>query len=43
VLIGAAVWLAFLGYVVLLGRLAHEDGKSADLDESLGEALVPTA
>ncbi len=42
-LVGAAVWLAFLAYVVLLGRLAHEDGKSADLDESLGEAAVPTA
>ena len=41
--IGALVWLAFLGYVVILGRAAHLEGVSTDLPEELTEAPVPAA
>jgi uncharacterized membrane protein SpoIIM required for sporulation len=40
--IGVLCWLGFFAYVLYFGRLAAEDGHRADLDESLGEAAVPT-
>jgi uncharacterized membrane protein SpoIIM required for sporulation len=43
VILGAMVWLAFLGYIVVFGRRAADLGHVADLDESLGEATVPMA
>jgi uncharacterized membrane protein SpoIIM required for sporulation len=39
--IGAAVWLTFLGYVITLGRRAARAGESGDVAEEL-EASVPT-
>jgi uncharacterized membrane protein SpoIIM required for sporulation len=39
---GAMVWLAFLGYVVVLGRRGQEMGADTDLDAALREASVPT-
>jgi uncharacterized membrane protein SpoIIM required for sporulation len=41
--IGAVVWLAFLAYVVILGRAAALEGESTELPEELTEAPVPTA
>jgi uncharacterized membrane protein SpoIIM required for sporulation len=41
--IGALLWVSFLVYVVSAGRRAQAEGFSADLDERLGEAAVPTA
>jgi uncharacterized membrane protein SpoIIM required for sporulation len=40
---GALVWLAFLGYIGVLGRRAAEAGADADLDPTLREAAVPRA
>ncbi|MFG1608513.1 stage II sporulation protein M [Actinoplanes sp. NPDC049265] len=40
--IGVLVWLGFLAYALLLGHFAHHRQGSADLDEDLGEAAVPT-
>lgn len=40
--IGVIAWLGFFAYVLYFGRLAVEDGRVADLDESLGAAAVPT-
>ena len=42
-IIGAAVWLAFLAYVVVLGRAAQLAGESGDLLEEPDEAPVPVA
>ena len=42
-LIGAAVWLAFLAYVVVLGRVAQVAGESSDPLEDPDEARVPAA
>ncbi|HEY0699952.1 MAG TPA: stage II sporulation protein M [Micromonospora sp.] len=39
---GALVWLAFLGYVVVLGGAAHRAGGTADVDAADREALAPT-
>ena len=39
--IGAAVWLAFLGYVFTLGRRAAQAGATGDVAEEL-VASVPT-
>ena len=39
--IGATVWLAFLGYVFILGRRAARAGKTGDVAEEL-DASVPT-
>ncbi len=39
--IGAAVWLAFLGYVFVLGRRAAEAGETGDVAEEL-HASVPS-
>lgn len=41
--IGALVWLAFLAYVVILGRAAQLEGVSTELPEELGEAALPVA
>lgn len=41
--LGVACWLAFLGYVLLLGSKAAAAGESADLAAALREAPVPTA
>jgi uncharacterized membrane protein SpoIIM required for sporulation len=41
--IGAIVWLAFLGYALVLGGLAHRRGESADLPADLRPAEVPTS
>jgi uncharacterized membrane protein SpoIIM required for sporulation len=40
--VGALVWLGFLAYALGLGHFAHHRQGSADLDEELGEAPVPT-
>jgi uncharacterized membrane protein SpoIIM required for sporulation len=40
--IGVAVWLAFLGYVVGLGRRAQARAVSSDLDAELNEDVRPT-
>ena len=42
-MIGAAVWLLFLGYVFALGGAAHRRGESADLAAEHRPAEVPTA
>jgi uncharacterized membrane protein SpoIIM required for sporulation len=41
--IGAAVWLAFLAYALLLGRRAVRHGESADLPADLRPDDIPTA
>jgi hypothetical protein len=41
--IGAAVWLAFLAYALILGRAASRRGESADLAADLRPADLPTA
>jgi len=40
--VGAAVWLAFLGYIVVFGRSAVRQGLSADVEEHEREATAPT-
>jgi len=40
---GAAVWLAFLGYVFVFGRRAERAGADTDLAPELRDATVPTA
>jgi hypothetical protein len=40
--IGTAAWLAFLGYVFILGGRAHRAGRAADLDADLTESFAPT-
>lgn len=40
--IGAAAWLGFLAYVVLLGRAAAQAGVTGDLASHEREALAPT-
>jgi uncharacterized membrane protein SpoIIM required for sporulation len=42
VLIGALVWLAFLGYVVVQGSRAAAEAQTADLPEIDSEPVVPT-
>ncbi len=39
--IGVVAWLAFLGYVVVLGGRAHRERYSADLPEDLSTATAP--
>ena len=41
--IGAAVWLAFLAYVVVLGRRAVRAGETGDLRGAGGTDVAPTA
>jgi uncharacterized membrane protein SpoIIM required for sporulation len=41
--IGAVVWLAFLAYALVLGRIADQHGDTADLEGDLLDAPVPTA
>lgn len=41
--LGAAVWLAFLGYVVVLGGRAVRAGRTGDLDGSLAGDAAPVA
>jgi uncharacterized membrane protein SpoIIM required for sporulation len=41
--VGVLAWLAFIGYVVLLGQRAARAGAHSDVDPALREALVPTA
>jgi uncharacterized membrane protein SpoIIM required for sporulation len=41
--IGAAVWVAFLGYVFGVGGAAHARGETADLAEEYRGAELPTA
>lgn len=41
--IGAVVWLTFLAYALIWGRVADERGDTADLDPDLLDAPVPTA
>jgi uncharacterized membrane protein SpoIIM required for sporulation len=41
--VGVLAWLAFIGYVVLLGRRAAHAGADSDVDPALREAPVPTA
>jgi uncharacterized membrane protein SpoIIM required for sporulation len=40
---GAAVWLMFFAYVIVLGRRAQLLGRLTDLDEHLSESPLPTA
>ena len=40
--IGVLVWLAFLTYVVVLGRRAHDARMTADLDAELNEDVRPS-
>ena len=42
-LVGVAVWLAFLTYVLVLGGRAARLGLSADLSEEDTEAATPVA
>jgi uncharacterized membrane protein SpoIIM required for sporulation len=41
--LGALVWLAFLGYALVLGGRAAHAGEDADVEAALREAAVPTA
>jgi uncharacterized membrane protein SpoIIM required for sporulation len=41
--IGAAAWLGFLGYVIVLGRAGAQRGATGDLAPDEREALAPTA
>src|SRR5262249_14461636 len=41
--VGVLAWLAFIGYVVLLGQRAARAGADSDVDPALREAPVPTA
>ena len=41
--IGAAVWLAFIGYVTVLGRAAEVAGETGDLRGGLAGDVAPTA
>ncbi|HET9655699.1 MAG TPA: stage II sporulation protein M [Kineosporiaceae bacterium] len=41
--IGATVWLAFLGYVVVLGGRAVRAGRTGDLDDALAGDAAPVA
>jgi uncharacterized membrane protein SpoIIM required for sporulation len=40
--IGAAAWLGFLAYVVILGRLGADRGATGDLDATEREVVAPT-
>lgn len=41
--IGITVWIGFLGYVFTLGRWAHNDGETGDLEESERGFSAPVA
>jgi uncharacterized membrane protein SpoIIM required for sporulation len=41
--VGVLAWLAFIGYVVVLGRRAERSGVDTDVDPAFREAPVPTA
>jgi hypothetical protein len=40
--IGAFVWLAFVGYVVVLGARATDTGRTADVESHERAATAPT-
>src|SRR2546421_1747316 len=40
--VGVLAWVAFIGYVVVLGRRAERAGTGTDLDPELRDATVPT-
>jgi hypothetical protein len=40
--VGVLAWVAFIGYVVVLGRRAERAGAETDLAPELRDATVPT-